>query len=114
VIRYLPALAVLVVLAAGCGSSGSSDSDQIRALVNSEGRNPASICRHLSDALVTKLGGQAACVKQAASSAKDPSTHARAISVHGDTATAVIVDRAGTITISLLKEKGIWKVAAVR
>ena len=111
---HLALSAVLLALVAGCGSSGPSASDQIAAIVKSEGSDPASICRHLSDSLAARLGGRSACLRQAGAAAKDPSTHATAIKVHGNTATALVIDRTGTSTISLFKEKGEWKISAVQ
>jgi hypothetical protein len=111
---YLGISAALLVLVAGCGSSGPTASDQIAAIVKSEGSNPASLCRHLSDSLAARLGGRSACLRQASAAARDPSTHATAIRVHGNTATAVVIDRTGTSTISLFKDKGAWKISAVR
>lgn len=108
------ASALLLACVAGCGSSGSSDTDQIAAIVKSEGTDPASICRHLTQALLNRLGGHSACMHAAASSPKDPSTRTKTISVRGNAATAVVVDKNGTSTIALLKEKGAWKISAVR
>jgi hypothetical protein len=104
--------ALLAVLS-GCGTSAPSDSDQIAAIIKQEGTDPASVCAHLADSLLSRLGGKAACLRQASSSSKDPTTHATAVKVHGNTATAVVADRSGANTITLLKQQGVWKVATV-
>jgi hypothetical protein len=45
--------------------------------------------------------------------AADPTTHTTSIHVHGHAATAVVSDRAGTRTIRLVKQNGVWNVSAV-
>jgi hypothetical protein len=103
----------IATLLAGCGSSGPSDRDQIAAIVKQEGVAPATLCNHLTDALLASLGGRAGCLRQAAAASADPTTRATSVSVHGTGATAVVVNRAGTRTIAFVKERGAWKVAGV-
>jgi hypothetical protein len=43
----------------------------------------------------------------------DPTTRATSIKVYGPNATAVVVDRAGTRTVSLVEQKGVWKISGV-
>jgi hypothetical protein len=59
------------------------------------------------------LGGKSGCLHQAASIAPDPTTHATAVRVHRNTATAVVINRNGSRAITLIKQKGVWKVAGV-
>lgn len=105
---------VTAPLLAGCGSSGPSDRDQIAAIVKQEGVDPGTLCNHLTDSVLTSLGGRAGCMRQAASAPADPTTRATSVRVHGKAATAVVVNRSGSRTITLVKQNGTWKVAGVR
>lgn len=107
------ALATATTILSGCGG-GVSDRDQIAALVKNEGTNPATLCDHLTAVLLTRFGGKSNCLRQASTAAKDPSTHATAVKVHGTTATAVVADRTGSRTITLVREKGDWKVSGTQ
>jgi hypothetical protein len=98
---------------AGCGASGPSDRTQIETIVKEEGVRPASLCHHLTDALLVRFGGLSSCLTRAASAARDPSAHATAIKVHGLSATAVVVDSSGTRAVTLVKQKGVWLVSSV-
>lgn len=109
----LVSLAVALALVTACGSSAPSASDQIAAIVKQGGSNPSSLCSHLVDALVARLGGRQTCLRQAASAARDPTTHATSIRVHGSNATAVVIDRQGARTITFVKLKSGWKVSGV-
>lgn len=109
----LAAAVLAVTLLAACGSSGPTDRQQIAAMVKREGVKPASLCSHLTSSLLARLGGKPACLRQAASAASDPTTRATSVRVLRNTATAVVVDRNGTQQLSLVKEKGVWKVARV-
>jgi hypothetical protein len=109
----LASLAVAVPLLSACGSGAPSERDQIATVVRQEGTNPATVCDHLIDSLVARLGGRRTCLRQAASAAKDPTTHATSVRVHGTGATAVVVDRTGTRTITFVKQRGIWKISGV-
>ena len=110
--RLLLAAAAALTLSA-CGASGPTDKQQIASVVKREGTHPASLCDHLTDSLLARLGGKRGCATQAASAAKDPTTHAASIRVRHNTATAVVVNRNGSRTITLIKRKGVWKVAGV-
>jgi hypothetical protein len=107
------AFATATTILSGCGG-GVSDKDQIAALVKNEGTNPATLCDHLTATLLARFGGRSNCLRQAASAAKDPSTHATAVKVHGTTATAVVGDRNGSRTITFVKQKGDWKVSGTQ
>ena len=110
----LPLTAIITAaLLAACGSSGPSERDQIAAIVKQEGANPATLCDHLTDQMLSRLGGKAGCMRQAAVSSADPTTRVTSVSVHDRSASAVVVDRAGTRTISFVKETDGWKVAGV-
>jgi hypothetical protein len=111
----LPLLATLAAtILSACGASAPSDRDQIATIVKHEGVNPASLCVHLVDSLLQRFGGRSACLRQAASAAKDPSTRATSVSVRGANATAVVSDRTGSRTLTLVKQQGNWKISGVR
>jgi len=116
--RQLPvlllALGAALPIVSGCGSSGPTNEDQITALVKDEGTNPASLCGHLTDELLARFGGRSNCLRQAAASVRDPSTHASAVKVTGSTATAVVSDRTGTRTVRLVRQQGTWKISGVQ
>ncbi len=107
-------LVAALAMLSGCGSGAPSAKDQIAAIVKQEGTNPSTLCAHLIGSLLTRLGGKQACLRQAGSAARDASTHATSISTRGSTATAVVVDRTGSRTISFVRQKGVWKVAGVK
>lgn len=107
------ALAASASILGGCGG-GVSDKDRIAAIVKQEGSSPATVCEHLTNALLARFGSKRSCLRVAASSAKDPSTHATGVRVRGDTATAVVSDRSGSRTITFVKQQGSWKVSGTR
>ena len=98
----------------GCGSGGPDDRTQIGSIVKDEGTRPASLCHHLTSSLLVRFGGLGNCLSRAASAAQDPSTHAAAVSVRGHTATAVVRDRAGSRSITLVKQQGSWLISGVQ
>ena len=112
-LRALLAGTIVAASLAGCGSGAQSDRDQIAAIIKQEGSSPQTLCSHLTDALLATLGGKSGCLRQAASAAADPSTHVTAVRVHGKSATATVVDREGARSVSLLKQRGTWKIAGV-
>jgi len=103
-------LATAATLLSSC-AGGASDADQIAAVVKDEGTNPASLCGHLTNALLLRFGGKSNCLRQAASAAKDPTTHASGVKVSGSTATAVVGDRSGSRKLTFVKQNGVWKVS---
>jgi H+/gluconate symporter-like permease len=109
----LLALVATASILSGCGG-GVSDKDQIAAIVKDEGTNPATLCNHLTNALLVRFGSRSACLRVAASSAKDPSAHATGVTVHGTNATAVVADRNGSRMVTFVRQKGVWKVAGVQ
>jgi hypothetical protein len=100
-------------LLAGCGSSGPTDKQLIATIIKREGTHPITLCASLTNSVLATIGGRSACLRQAASSAPDPTTHAASIEVRGTSATAVEVDQAGSHTISFVKRGGVWKVSGV-
>ena len=110
----LPIVIAATLALSACGASGPTDRQLIASIVKREGVHPATLCDHLTTSLLARLGGRRGCRAQAASAAADPTTHATAIRVHRNAATAIVVNRNGRRTISLIKQKGVWKVAGVR
>ena len=117
-IRRAPMLlacaSLTAVALAGCGSSGPDDRTQISTIVKDEGARPVTLCHHLTGALLVRFGGLNNCLSRAAAAARDPSTHATGVTVHGDSATAVVHDRTGSRSITLVKQKGTWMISGVR
>ena len=110
----LASASLVAAVLAGCGSGGPGDRSQIATIVKDEGTRPATLCHHLTDALLVRFGGLPNCLSRAAASARDPSTRASAVTVRGLTATAVVNDRAGSRPVTLVKQKGIWLISGVR
>jgi hypothetical protein len=108
-----PSAAVTAAALRACGSSGPTDKDQIAAIVTHEGKDPSTLCSHLTSNLPARPGGRSGCLRQASSASPDPTTHATSIKVSEHSATAVVIDRTGRRTISLIKDNGAWKVASV-
>jgi hypothetical protein len=103
-------VAPLAVVLGGCGgsSTGTSAKDQINSIVKGEGKNAAVICDHASAALLSKLGGKAACQQKAAGQPADSSVHVTNLTITGTKAVAVIVDKSGTNSVNFVKENGAW------
>ncbi|WP_354698762.1 hypothetical protein DSM112329_04455 [Paraconexibacter sp. AEG42_29] len=105
-----PALA-LTVLACG-GDDGSSDKDRITAIVRDVARDPATVCDHLTPALLKQLGGtKAGCVKASAAGRKNAKTSLVKVEIDGAKATATIKDAAGEGVIEFVKVDGEWLVS---
>ena len=117
-IRRVPMLLACASLAAaalgGCGSGGPDDRTQIGTIIKDEGTSPASLCHHLTAVLLARFGGLSSCLSRAASVVRDPSTHAASVAIHGTTATAVVSDRTGTRSVTLVKQKGSWLISGVQ
>ncbi|HEY2651302.1 MAG TPA: hypothetical protein VGI50_05225 [Solirubrobacteraceae bacterium] len=111
--RLLLSAAVAAAMLAGCGASGPTEKQKIATVVKREGADPSTLCSHLTGSLLTRLGGQSGCLHAASVTPADPTTHAISIDVHGPTATAVVIDRAGTRTVSLVRQRGVWKISGV-
>jgi hypothetical protein len=111
--RLLLVAAAGAAALAGCGSSGPTEKQEIASVVKHEGADPSTLCGHLTGSLLIRLGGESGCLHMASITPPDPTTHATSIKVHGPNATAVVVDRAGTRTVSLVEQKGVWKISGV-
>lgn len=112
--RVYAALSLSALALVGCGGSGSSGNsakDQINSIVAAEGKDPSSLCDHMSNALLAHFGGASACKQKAASSPKDSSVHVSKLTVNGNAATAVVVDKSGTRNVAFVNESGSWKLA---
>jgi hypothetical protein len=105
--------AVSALTLGACGSSGPTNKQQIASIIKREGTNPSTLCGHLTSPMLDRLGGRSGCLHAASAAPADPTTHATSIKVSGPTATAVVTDRAGTRTISLVQQKGVWKISGV-
>lgn len=119
VIRRRRAVAVagliaLVLLAfAALSIGGSSDqAGRIAALLRHGATDPASLCDHLSGAMLAAAGGHAACVSS--SPARGPVATVDSIRIHGDRATAVVHRPDADEIVSLVRSGGDWKVDDVR
>jgi hypothetical protein len=113
-LTFTGALAATAVALAGCGTSALTDREQIGAIVKAEGTQPATVCHHLTDALLARFGGLSNCLSRAASATHDPSTRATQVAVRGNTATATVTGAAGNRSIALVKYKGSWLISSVR
>jgi len=110
----LASASLAVAVVAGCGSGGPDDRTQIGTIIKDEGTQPATLCHHLTGALLARFGGLGNCLSRAAAAARDPSTHATAVTIRGSTATAVVRDRSGSRSITLVKQKGNWLISGVQ
>jgi hypothetical protein len=108
------AAALAAVALAGCGTSAPTDREQIGAIVKAEGTQPATVCHHLTDALLVRFGGLGSCLSRAAAATRDPSTRATQVAVSGNTATAMVTGAAGNRSIALVKYRGSWLISSVR
>ncbi|MCW3041786.1 MAG: hypothetical protein JWM31_3691 [Solirubrobacterales bacterium] len=108
-------LAPVVTLAA-CGGDGTTDRDAITKIITDGGRDPVTICDHLSDPLRRRFGTVAACRKAARADAKnvDPGVKVDRLDVAGDAATADVTGNDGRTRITFVKDGGSWKVADTR
>jgi hypothetical protein len=95
-----------------CGG-GSSDGEQVNAVIEHIANDPTSLCtQYATSALLRRSGGQAACLTAAsAASAKDPGVKITSLSVNGGSATASITGRSGTHIVRLTKLNGKWMVS---
>jgi hypothetical protein len=109
----LALLAVPALAVSACGSS--SDSDQIKSLVNDVAKNPKSGCSHASKKLIkTQLGGSvAACEKSTVGAKPDKIKGSISVSVNGSNATATFTTGSGKRKAGFVKEGGSWKIDAI-
>ena len=113
--RSLTLLLVPLVSLAACGD-GTTDKDAITKIITDGGRDPATICDHLSDPLLKRFGTLQSCRKAATASAKqtDPGVKIDRLTITGDKATADITGSDGKTTITFVKDSGSWKVRDTR
>jgi hypothetical protein len=103
---------VLLAVAALSIDAGPSDAARIGALLSRGAADPASLCDHLSGAMLAAAGGHTGCVRSSPS--RGPSATVDGIRISGDRATAVVHHPEADETVSLVREDGDWKVADVR
>jgi hypothetical protein len=109
--RLLGVLLVPAATLAACGD-GTTDRDALTKIVTDGGRDPVTICAHLSDALLARFGTVDACRKAARAEAKDAGREVRIdrLRIDGNAATATVDDTRGKTTITFVKDHGSWKV----
>lgn len=109
-----PALIAVSALALCSCGGGSSDADQIRALIKDVGHTPADLCTKYATAqILDKVGGRDGCLRAAAApNAADPKVQVLSVQVNGATATARIHGNTGDNTVGLTKVSGSWKVSS--
>jgi hypothetical protein len=112
--RALLLLALAPAFALGaCG--GSSDSDDIKDVIQDVAKNSATACDHASKKLLAQLGGdKAKCEAAARAYPDDKPGEVKGdidVKVNGDTATADFTDNEGKKQhVSFVKEDGEWKI----
>ncbi|WP_354698761.1 hypothetical protein DSM112329_04454 [Paraconexibacter sp. AEG42_29] len=113
--RKLYALLVVptLTLAACGGGGGDSDEDQIRSIIKDGANDPASICDHVTPALLKQLGGTVDACKKVAKEQDDGDKKADVsnLKVNGDSATATVTDKTGANSIKFTKSGDDWKVS---
>lgn len=112
----LPVLLVPMVVLAACGSDGQTDKAAITKIISEGGRDPVTICDHLSDRLLARFKTQATCKKAAKADKKntDPNVMIDSLKIDGKKATANITGNDGKTTITFVKDDGSWKVYDTR
>jgi hypothetical protein len=110
--KLAPMLLVVPVLAITACGGGSSDNDKITKIVIDGGKNPVTICDHISTGLLKAFGSVEKCqaAAKADKSGKDPNVKVDSIDIKNDKATAKITGNQGHGTISFAKQDGDWKV----
>jgi len=103
---------VLLPLAALSIGGGAGASAQIRSLLERGAADPASLCDHLSGAMLAAAGGHAGCLRSSPS--RGPAATVGGIRVDGARATAVVHHPEADEIVSLVRQDGDWKVADVR
>lgn len=90
------------------GTGPGTDREQIAALLSAGAERPATLCDHLSGAMLQATGGRDACV--AASPDRGPGGAVESIRIDGAAATAVVVRDDGDDVFHLVREDGAWKI----
>lgn len=103
------------LLLAACGGDGTDDRFALTKIIKDGGRDPATICDHLSDPLLKRLGSVAAC-RRAAKAAPGASrtVTVERLTITGDRAAATVRGADGRTHITFVKDHGSWKVLATR
>lgn len=114
-IRRLPRLMLAAVATlAACGDS-ITDEQAIRTIIVDGGRDPATICAHLSGSLLKSFGSIQKCRDRAAEGDENgPEVKIDRLRIDGDTASAAVTGADGTTRISFVKDDGAWKVSDTR
>lgn len=109
----LSLLAVPAVALSACGSSGSSDKDQLSTIITSVARTPSKYCDDVSKAMLAQIGGLARCQAGITTQgAVDPNPTVNSVTVSGSSAVVHLTDRGGKQAVKFVKENGKWRVAA--
>lgn len=104
-------LAVPMLALGACGGDdGNSDKDTLTKIIKDGNSKPATVCDHLTDALLEQIGGAEGCKQAAAQQKPDDSTDITSLEIDGDKATAKVKDDDGDNTIQFVKQDGEWKV----
>jgi hypothetical protein len=107
-------LALVALPFAWLSISGPSPSaaGQIAALLERGASDPATLCDHLSGAMLAAAGGHAGCVRS--SPARGPNASVDSIRVNGDHATAIVRRPDADELVTLVRSGGDWKIDDVR
>src|SRR3954451_13828789 len=103
----LVALILLAIAALSIGGSASA-SGQISDLLRRGAAVPASLCDHLSPAMLAAAGGHSGCLHS--SPARGPDATVGGIRIHGDSATAVVHRPDTDELVTLIRHNGAWQI----
>lgn len=112
--KLAPMMLVVPALALAACGGGSSDEDQMTDIIIKGGKDPVTICDHISADLLKAFGSVEKCQTAAKedTEGKDPDVKVDSIAIKDDTATAKITGNQGAQTVKFVKEDGDWKIAA--
>jgi hypothetical protein len=101
------------LLLAACGGDGTDDRFALTKIIKDGGRDPATICEHLSDPLLKRLRSVEDCRRAAkAAPAAGPGVTIESLTITGDRAAATVSGADGRTRITFVKDEGSWKVLA--
>jgi hypothetical protein len=111
--KLAPMLLVVPAMALAACGGGSSDKDKITDIIKDGGKDPASLCDHLTADLVKGFGSVEKCqaAAKADKSGKDPDVKVDSIDIKDKKATAKITGNQGGDTLTFVKEDGDWKIS---